>query len=31
MKSAIKICPLVVLLQQADYAATLMFEKEIAI
>lgn len=31
MKSAIKMCPLVVLLQQADYAATMMFEKEIEI
>ena len=29
MKSAIKMCPLVVLLQQADCAATMMFEKEI--
>lgn len=31
MKSAIKMCPLVVLLQQADCAATMMFEKEIEI
>ena len=30
-KSAIKMCPLVVLLQQADCAATMMFEKEIEI
>jgi hypothetical protein len=31
MKSAIKMCPLVVLLQQADCASTMMFEKEIEI
>ena len=31
MKSAIKMCPLVVLLQQADCAATMMFEKEIEV
>ena len=31
MKSAIKMCPLVVLLQQADCTATMMFEKEIEI
>jgi len=31
MKSATKMCPLVVLLQQADYTATMMFEKEIEI
>ena len=31
MKSAIKMCPLVVLLQQADCAATMIFEKEIEI
>ena len=29
MKSAIKMCPLCVLIQQADYAATMIFEKEI--